>query len=1283
MKKRFLVRALCTLMAVLVLPLASLVPLLVGAEDGDSLSLTDIPWESWRMFQSSSDDPNSPYKPSVNCQENGSPLTIGGKVYKNGLRTHPDFSYPAEFVYDISAYDYTTFSATVGKDSVGVKGNAAFEVVCDGKVVAQSPVLGPGEAYKLYADITGCRELILRATDGGDGVNDDSVAWGDPRLSYESIAEETQPGPAVPPVEGEKLFLSDIEWQSWRMYQSSSDNASSPYSPSKDQNELGGTLTIAGIEFEKGLRTHPDPNYPAEFVYDISGYDYNTFYARVGKDSYGGGGHVQFIVLADGEKVAESPLLTQGDNYELACDITGCQILTLQVTDGGDGVAADSAAWGNALLCYDALTDIVPEQVTPTPDDGLEPMEKYAAYLADLATFPISFRYDGRTYRGFSSEHFTENDRKVNKGEKGTATTVTLTHLDSGVTVRVEAVVYPAYNAFEWTVYFTNNTETRTKTFSHIKGANMTFWGDAPAVEGIKGDYEGRYSPYRTELTSAYKDSSLSGRPSHDAFPYYNLEYGTGGVMIAVGWPGTFFANFEPVKTPDGIATVFSAGQQGLTAYLEPGETIRTPLNAFVFYDEQGDAATNAWRDWMIDCNMPTTGEDEALIEPLLSASTSWLYNCMTSATEQSQIDAIKAYLDHGIELDAWWMDAGWYLGRGDAFISALDQSGNWKVDTKRFPTAFKAISDLAAENNMRTILWFEPELFRLSVEEILATNPGFSRDWVLGNLLNNGKLVDMGNPDFRAWLIECVTGILDTGGISVYRQDFNESPGNVWRANDEEGRDGMTENAYCQGYLSYWDAIIAHNPDGFIDNCASGGGRLDLESMRRSVVLHRTDAATSALDYAEVQVMNNSLAQWLVFFGGPTNSYLTETIDLYALRSVFAPAMTLNYNVNSKTEKWALLEALMEEWEVINDYYYADYYELLSGGTQNNEFRAWEYFDEDKNEGFIQVFRSARTKEDTAILKLKGLDPNHTYVLTDFNKTNSITAKGSELMAGYTVTLAEARSAATIFIGSEAIEVPDYEELTKKPEPVDNPDWPKDIPADATYVSDLPIESWIMFGGSSEDARPPYRPSVDSGEHGPLTIGEIVYEKGLRSHISERTNTAELVFDISALDVDRFCAVVGKDIAGESGLIQFQILVDGKQVAESPILAAGETFVLIADISGGKTLTLQATDGGDGYSYDSVGWGNALIYKAASEETMSPDEGTAPPDDGTAVPDTETGAPGTGEQTSGGGAVTTGETDTSGKKSGGCASALALGSLSLSLILAAAAVSLFRKKRC
>ena len=58
-----------------------------------------------------------------------------------------------------------------------------------------------------------------------------------------------------------------------------------------------------------------------------------------------------------------------------------------------------------------------------------------------------------------------------------------------------------------------------------------------------------------------------------------------------------------------------------------------------------------------------------------------------------------------------------------------------------------------------------------------------------------------------------------------------------------------MTEIKYITNLYRYLDAQVAQNPGLMIDNCASGGRRLDLEMIRRSIPLWNSDYSTQKPD--------------------------------------------------------------------------------------------------------------------------------------------------------------------------------------------------------------------------------------------------------------------------------------------------------------------------------------------------------------------------------------------------------------------------------------------------
>ena len=87
----------------------------------------------------------------------------------------------------------------------------------------------------------------------------------------------------------------------------------------------------------------------------------------------------------------------------------------------------------------------------------------------------------------------------------------------------------------------------------------------------------------------------------------------------------------------------------------------------------------------------------------------------------------IDRYLEEGLKLDYWWMDAGWYVQQ-----QGWPQVGTWEVDPKRFPRGFRPISDHAHAKGVKILVWFEPErvmpgtwLYENHPEWLLRASPG------------------------------------------------------------------------------------------------------------------------------------------------------------------------------------------------------------------------------------------------------------------------------------------------------------------------------------------------------------------------------------------------------------------------------------------------------------------------------------------------------------------------------------------------------------------------------
>ena len=177
----------------------------------------------------------------------------------------------------------------------------------------------------------------------------------------------------------------------------------------------------------------------------------------------------------------------------------------------------------------------------------------------------------------------------------------------------------------------------------------------------------------------------------------------------------------------DGV-TSFSGRQQTFNSYLKPGETARTPLTAVILYDGRDtDRATNLWRRWMIDCNMYKK-DGKTNLEPFVAG----LPKEVMYQTEDSMIENIELYEKLGVDIDYWWIDAGWYV---DGNTRNWTHVGNWTVDTERFPTKLSAVGEACEKAGMRgrIILWFEPERNAFRMNENDFETYGVSKEWLAG----------------------------------------------------------------------------------------------------------------------------------------------------------------------------------------------------------------------------------------------------------------------------------------------------------------------------------------------------------------------------------------------------------------------------------------------------------------------------------------------------------------------------------------------------------------------
>ncbi len=189
-------------------------------------------------------------------------------------------------------------------------------------------------------------------------------------------------------------------------------------------------------------------------------------------------------------------------------------------------------------------------------------------------------------------------------------------------------------------------------------------------------------------------------------------------------------------------------------------------------------------------------------------------------------------------------------------------------------------------------------------------------------------------------------------------------------------------------GYLGFWDGLLAHHPGLLIDSAQT---RDDLETLRRAVPLYRDDNSGEALNE---QCHTYGLALWLPFYGTGF-----EKLSTYIARSLMGPDMTLACDVRKKDFDWDLLRKVVAQWREVVPYYFGDYYPLTPYSLKRSVWMAWQFNRPESGDGMVQAFCRTESSYRSAELRLRGLDPTATYVLTDLDSRQSQQLKGSDLM--------------------------------------------------------------------------------------------------------------------------------------------------------------------------------------------------------------------------------------------------------------------------------------------
>lgn len=636
----------------------------------------------------------------------------------------------------------------------------------------------------------------------------------------------------------------------------------------------------------------------------------------------------------------------------------------------------------------------------------------------DMTIVPsFSFRYGGKSVHDLPQ---WPRDCTVELNDRGELSHTVLADPASNLKITVHSQTFENLPAIDWVCEIENCAKSNSKVIEEILPLDASMpispgerlWVHSANGSSCRMD---DFLPSTVELKpgNAHRVTPVGGRSSNGALPFMNLQRKGCGLLIAVGWSGQWRADFDRSDSSLRIA----AGMEKTHLRLYPGEKIRTPRIMTLFWEgNDANVGNNMLRRALLAHYLPRI--DGELVMPPVAQCLQAYYYLTGEASEKFEMKALPKVAATGAE--AYWIDACWYGDKAEWWQSV----GSWVINRQRFPHGLKPISDAAHDAGMKFVLWFEPERVQRN-SRIHIEHPEF--------LLSCGDdrqsfLFNLGLPEARAFITELISRLISENGVDIYRQDFNFDPLPYWRKADEDDRIGMTEIRYVEGHYEFWDELRRRHASLWIDNCSSGGRRIDLETLSRSLPLWPSDFHdVGGLPYGlglhvGDQCINAGLSRWVPLFGGGTWNFTP-----YGTRSELIGGFTFGFHIDHRdfpaedaqdivTHKDVLskgktmldedfpvppVRQAIREWRSVRPFFLGDFYLLLPLTVSAHDWCAWQFHREDMGAGFAMFLRRHQSPFPEMEVSLERIDSNASYEVSmsvGYEEADRIRMSGAEL---------------------------------------------------------------------------------------------------------------------------------------------------------------------------------------------------------------------------------------------------------------------------------------------
>lgn len=221
---------------------------------------------------------------------------------------------------------------------------------------------------------------------------------------------------------------------------------------------------------------------------------------------------------------------------------------------------------------------------------------------------------------------------------------------------------------------------------------------------------------------------------------------------------------------------------------------------------------------------------------------------------------------------EVFCMDAGWFAKGTDWW----DIVGEWKEYEPNFPNGgLKAVCDYIRNKNMIPGIWFEPEAVGMNSKfgQNLPDDYFFIVDGKRA-VTKKRYMLNYANPHVYEMMLKTVSDAVKKYQLGYLKFDYNTDIGLGNESNADSLGDGLLK--HNRAFIKWLNELMDMFPDLTIENCASGGCRMDSEILKVCPIQSTSDQTSfKKYPYLSANVLTAATPEQAAVWSYPVNAYI------------------------------------------------------------------------------------------------------------------------------------------------------------------------------------------------------------------------------------------------------------------------------------------------------------------------------------------------------------------------------------------------------------------------